>query len=203
MDTMFLPKNLARLSEFCDKQEGRYALMGVRVTLSEEGYKCEATNGKYACTVTGPSTPPSSDQASAEMMAARASHCENGGTEGIIPAKVWKTALANGHSKCPSVVLCLAAPTTPSTFVTVEGTHHFDLLEGRFPDLQQAIPKLTEEGSVVCTADPQLLATLGVLCKALQITRLDLLFFKKGSPIGFTGQNDLGQTLEALVMPLA
>ncbi len=201
MEVMFLPKNLARLSEFCAREEGRFAMQGVRVTLSEEGYKCEATNGKYACTVTGPSCPPPEGQFK-DRLAAQASHCANGGTEGIIATKDWKTGLALGDKKDP-VVLCLAAPTTSSTFVTEQGTHHFDLLEGRFPAIQQAIPRLTEEGSVVCSADPQLLATLGVLCKAMEITRLDLQFFKKGSPIGFRGQNDQGQTLEALVMPLA
>lgn len=149
---ILLPQNLSAIAKLASKDRGRYgATLGVRLSVSGDGYMVEATNCSYLGRVTGPL-----DDATEYPNIPSIESAPNGKTESVIPAKEWvdvfrtvpkysKPILRNVAAVIGENVTTLA--TTDLGSVKVAQPRNCD---GRFPgselilkDLEKTQPELT------------------------------------------------------------
>jgi hypothetical protein len=216
---LLLPKNLEVLERLTADATGTVSrafpgMTGVRVRVTEEGYRAEATNGKVLGIVTGPAVSPEDFPASAIPPAA-----SDTAAEGVVPGGAWKEAF-KGLPRRPPVpalgqVAALLGP-EGTTLVTTDGdavtVTEAPVSDGRFPDVEAAFPR----GAPVArfAVDPVLLRTLLGVAEAFagqEGTRrvvFEVRMPKGGAalplqPVQVSARNEAGQEFRGLIMPLA
>jgi hypothetical protein len=195
--TLFIPKNLLRLAELCAPEGGRYTMSGVRVIDLQDGrYRLEATDGKRLAIVHGQSQAP---KAGASDTFAALEAVANSGTEAIVSAADWKTALKMGSKRVDRVGLVINADAI--TLACGEQVLKARPVEGRWPDVGMVLPRTPP--LVRFTISPGVLAGLLDVAEALQSEGVTLLYYGPGRPIGLMGKNGEGQFFDALLMPLS
>src|SRR5262249_29596562 len=83
-----LPRNLQALASLCRKEEGRYAMTGVRLITTETGYRAEATDGRMLGRVVANYPATAADYPALSALAS----APNGQQKPTIPADAWKAA---------------------------------------------------------------------------------------------------------------
>jgi hypothetical protein len=133
------------------------------------------------------------------LIAGRLAEAPDGPGEGLVPAAVWRKAF-QGVAKGGRLGLALAE--NQATLATLDTLTTTPLVEGRFPEVDQVLPKTPPLFRVV--VNPDYLRDLLALVLAIdpEGRRVELLFYRPGHPIGLMAKNDQGQTLDALLMPL-
>ena len=94
----------------------------------------------------------------------------------------------------------LALSSQQVTFGVPGKTQQSSPLEGRFSNPDFVLPKCPAR--LFCIVNPAYLRDLCDLAIALGLDRVQVLFFHPTKPIGIIGHNDMGQFLDALLMPL-
>lgn len=94
---LLLPSNLACLAKLADKNSGRFALAGVRVQETTDGYQVMATDGRRLGIVTG-CTKPAPDYIESHRLA----DAPNGADVALVPAKEWARIVKYEPPKLPN-----------------------------------------------------------------------------------------------------
>ncbi len=152
---VLLPANLAGLARLCAKENARYSLTGVRLTLTPDGYRADATNGRYLGTVTGP-YPEAADQYP-EIPALESAPA--GAGQGVIPVQAWEAAFKLPPRRTPKPILAHVAAALGRDLVTFAATdlerarcEQSRLLDGKFPDVDAVLPKKAVKARVRLSA---------------------------------------------------
>jgi hypothetical protein len=193
---IWLPRNLAALAAVAERRGERYALSGLRVVpCREDCYRVEATDGKRLAVVCGPGVP-----SPVQPLPGGEEFPEYDGPV-LVPREAWEQAfrqVKKGES------LCLVPGDGEVVLATRGGVARVPCVEGRFPDVEQALPRTPP--LVEFSVDPELLASLCKLARAVDgdghTGRLTLLYYGPGRPLGLMAKGAGGQTLDCLLMPL-
>ena len=229
---IFLPSNIAGLSEVCAKSDTKYAITNVRVKVNEDGsYIADATDTRILARITGPGSDGSGHPCKPTLEA-----CPNGGTQALIPGDVIHDALKqSAKAKKASKVnpalgwlgVQIAAPVKNNEYVQtpVFGSAVLATSDGsanriesvkqpeceRFPPFEDLIPSRTKKPDVRFRLDINYLRKL--LDAAQQVSdSITLEAFRSShltedpdvtKPIIFRSHNDSGQEFTGLVLPLS
>lgn len=223
---LVLPNNLKCLSSFTDDGAGaRWAIGGVQVEDAGKGqYVAAATDCKTLVIVEGKAKKADEYPAVGALEGA-----PNGGTKGIIPAKLFAEVMADSAKKTKSctrpilktVAIQMSAPTgiygaegyDPGqavlgwTNLEQHSTPVTKLIEGRFPPYQDIIPKKAPLARIAL--DPEYIIRLGEVCKNMkplvdkECCRVEVDFYGSHKPCIFRFENpDMEQNVTVLIMPL-
>lgn len=122
-----LPPNVAALAKLAAKEPSKFSMMGVRVRQTEDGYRCEASNGKMLGIVEG------TDALDTEHYFDDA---PNGATEVILPSKEFVAAVKDAR---PHALMQLGYERVTAQ-TNLDG-HRVQIkpLEGGYPDVDEAV----------------------------------------------------------------
>jgi hypothetical protein len=201
---LYLPPNLGPLAKVTSKDSGRYALNNLRVIDPGDGtFRAEATDGRRLLIVRGPVAAPADYPPIDEH--------PNGVDEILVPAPLWLEAakLANqkprhAPSRWEPHPIGLAMNEESGLLVAYgSGIHQINVPkeDGRFPDVNQVIPP--KPAFTEAKFDPKYLASLCLAMGELGCESVVFLFYGKDKPVGLMGRNELGQYLDALLMPIS
>ncbi len=197
---LFIPRSLCALKRVAAKEgHARFqATQGIRIALASGVYRAEATDGRRAMVVQGlipgedppwPGFKDLPDDACEAVILPRDLEraCKVG--EGFLQSRGLFGIATMGNDVCLGL---------GSELVTAR------TVEGRFPNINQVIPKAPPLFSF--SIDPKTLAeTLLAMADLLPDTdrRVQLFYYGEGLPIGFCARNiDNGLFIDALVVPL-
>jgi hypothetical protein len=202
---IFLPKNLGTLATLASDESVRYTLSGVHVLDEGDYYRCEATDGRMLAIVCGPD--------------ARASHAARHITDEqrqveeeapslifdmIVPAGRWKEAFRQVPKEG---ALGLAASEGVITLALPQAVARCSPADSRWPNVDSVLPP---GGPLVrLRVNPKMLARLLEVAAAFaepgpsEPPAVDILWYGRDKPLGIVGKNHLGQTFDALMMPLS
>jgi DNA polymerase III sliding clamp (beta) subunit (PCNA family) len=210
-----LPRNVGELARLASRDSGRYTMNGVRIAFDKDGgYKAEATDGKVLGRVTGVC-----EDAREYPEIPALESAPNGATEGVIPSKALKEAcrkvpkgnkihgqLILGHL---AVVLAPNQATFGSTDLDEASSNLTRLVEGKFPPVDDVLPKEKDE-VVRIRLNPKLLVELVEVAAAFgdpDTPTIELVVCGKGKKFGkgplMVRSRHKGQQFTGLVMPLA
>lgn len=201
---------------------GRYATQGVRVSLREDGYRAEATDGRMLGILTGPYPSEAGDYAGLPDL----SSAPNGESAATVPARPLAAACraANAAAKlkrdakrrgarsaAPAVAVVIGRDVTtlgagPAT--QGEAPAHSDCVknvEGRFPDTDFVIPRDAAKASVVVNADQlaELLKAAAEACYDGDISRVTLELRGPQTPVVLRASGPRGERFLGVLMPLS
>jgi hypothetical protein len=153
---LLLPRNLAKIAKCAAQECHRYSITGVRLVSTEQGYLCEATDGRMLGRVTGP-LPANPDQYPAGPGLTTA---PNGCTESVIPRDAWTQAFKTLPRKTlrpitQNLAVVLGSPvTTLGTTDDVKATvTPVNNLEGRWPPSDSILPTKESKATICFNAD--------------------------------------------------
>lgn len=158
-----LPTRLAKLADATNHKGGanRWAVVGVHVRLKPDGsYVACATDTRSLVRVTGPGVGPVEDYPEVPALAA----APNGHAEAIVPAAAWKSAFAAAEKltrRSVKPILRSVAVVAGENVVTM-GCTDLDTypveqarrVEGRYPPVDDIVPKRPRPGAVTVGIDP-------------------------------------------------
>lgn len=207
-----LPSNLAPLARLAAKEQHcRFgATTGVQLTVTGDGYKAEATNGRYLGIVTGPMEDAEKHPSIAIMQAA-----QNSATKGVIPGDAWTKAfrqLPKGRKLTKPILDNLGVVMSPNQITLISTDMERDCVErvrqteGRFPDTGTLVKSSLKSGGPTMSVrvDAQLLIELLGVAKAYaeEEIAVELDFYEAGKPFVVRAANAEGQKFEGLLAPL-
>jgi hypothetical protein len=189
--SLYLPRNLAGLAKIASNDPGRYALAAVRVLDPGDGtYRLEATDGRRLAVVRG-------DNERAAYPAVEEAPFPPG-PAALIPLEEWGQAFRLGVKHRP---VGLTLGEQDFLFAVETASFAGKPAEGRYPDFAPVLPQAA--AVVSFRVNPDVLAGLLSLAKGLGMDAIHVLWWSPGHPVGLAGQNDQGQFLDALLMPLS
>ncbi len=205
---ILLPPNLAGLVKLAATEEGRYAMEGVMLEITPQGYRAIATNGKVLGVIEGPPVDAFANYPDLPGLA----KATNGATSGIIPSEAWTQGFKMipkkmaKHNPILNSLCCILGANEVhfgATDLDRAPTSYNRLLEGRFPDYRQVFPR--EDSVVQITVNPLLL--IEVLKVAAAVAPADdckvtLTIHSPKVPMSVKAKNGTGQSFTGLVMPL-
>lgn len=155
--------NTAALAKLTSNEPNRYPMGGIHVVANEDGYRLEATNGKFLGIVTGSNVTGGPGEEFPDIPALLTA--PNGASQALIPAKEFARACKDAPVKHFKAVLRSVAVVMGDDCSTLATT---DLesnlirqprnISGRFPDTRDIVP--TSPPTVTLRLDPDLLAQL-------------------------------------------
>lgn len=182
---LLIPPNVAEVAKLVSRDESKYALTSLRVMQTADGYRVEATDGKVLGVAEGTGFDPGKSLPDAP----------NGTTEVLLPPKEFTKALREGR---PHVQVQLGWVTT---IQTSKGRVQLEEQDGRWPNIDSAIPK--DKGLVEFWVNADLLSRLLDVAGAFHPEGKVLFrFWKHDKPIVVTADTP-EQRFLGLVMPLA
>jgi DNA polymerase III sliding clamp (beta) subunit (PCNA family) len=198
---VFLPHIAASLAKAAAKDEGRYAMAGVRVLDPRDGtYRLEATDGRRLIVLRGYNVLDGGPEPPDDVI-----------YDGIIPTQDWTEGfkmVPRGNAWKGKQALSVELAKDRFLLTAPGAQREGALLDGRFPDFSAVLPKRPAVMSVA--VNPKLLIEL--LQAALAVLpagelRVEIHFYdKKGDcPVGIsckTGEHG-GVYFDGLIMPLA
>ncbi len=205
---ILLPPNLAGLTKLAATEGGRFAMNGVLLEITPEGYRAVATNGKVLGVIEGPPVDTFAEYPALPGLAQAA----NGATSGIIPSDAWAAGFKMIPKRAVRInpilnsLACILGKNEVNfgaTDLESAPTSYNRLLEGRFPDYRQVFPK--NDPVVTITVDPRLL--IEVLKVAAAVADADncqvtLSIVTPKVPMRVEAKNGTGQSFQGLIMPL-
>lgn len=143
-----IPSNLGKLSILAAKESTKFALTGVRIELKEDGYRALVTDSKAGAIVEGNYVADANEYPSWDAL----TNAPNGATSALVPADFWRDTMAAATKltkRChKSILKESVAIVTGDKEVTIGATnleqnptHASRLVEGRFPPLDECIPR--------------------------------------------------------------
>ena len=209
-----LPTNLAPLADIADPNEGtRWAVTGVQLESFTDGtgWRATATDCKRMVRVSGPDITKADDYPDLPGMNA----APNGAMKALIPASRWKDFFRNAAKltkKAKPALRAVAVKMGPDR-VTLGATDGDDqpltqtpTVEGRFPPINDIMPKKFGVGLAVVNIDPALFAeTLGAIAKMMDPERgepVTMEIFGPDRPIHFSAEGANGTKIESILMPM-
>lgn len=225
---LLLPNNLKCVADFADKKESgaRWAVTGVQVEDHGKGkYTVVATDTKVLVVVEGVG-----QKAEEYPEVGALKDAPNGGTKGLIPAKLFAEVMTESAKKTKSstkpilktVALQMSAPTgkygsdnyDPGqavlgwTNLEQHATPTTKMIDGRFPPYKDIIPKRPPLARIAF--DPEFITRLGEVCKQIkpmvdkESCRVEVDFYGSQKPCIFRFENpETEQKATVLIMPLA
>src|SRR5262249_31404046 len=128
------PHNLAALARLAARDSSRFAMLGVRVAETEEGYEIVATDGKRLGLVKGPGKVEEGEEAP------EVEESPNGAPVALVPAKEFAEQVRDAKKlRAGSLVVVLGTDVT--SFVTPDGSQRVRNVEGRYPDFDTVLPR--------------------------------------------------------------
>lgn len=159
-----LPPNLANVAKLC-AENPRYALSGPRLTLTDTGYRVDATDGRRLLTVTGDYPDPPADYPELPALAS----APNGAASAIIPTKDWQAAfkmlpkarLTRQRPILGNLAAVIGETVTTFGSTDMESTQAKECrnVEGRYPAVEEIKPPVCQTPTEV-HVDPRMLAEL-------------------------------------------
>lgn len=202
LNILYLPRNLAALvSMASDGDTARYAMMGLYVQRDGTGYRIDATNGRIAAVVRGPSAEPVAPARVTIEDMLRGT--PGGGTSALIDRNDWINAFRLA-GKGP-VALRLGM----SSFVFASdagGMVRGKPMQGRFPPIETIINDLNKRSGIPimsCYLNPRYVADCMKLAISLGMQKIQFIPGGAGAPLAFVGHNEeTQQFLDVMAMPL-
>ena len=215
-----LPPNLARITEASRKDGSmnascltwspwphqRYAMNAVHVVATETGYRIEATDGKIAAIVTGPSADAEEHPVATQLEDAPADQAQ-----ALIPIEAWTKAFKALPRKTrfkPILNKLVAALGKDSTTLASTDLENVSKLqprnqEGRWPNIQEVIPRK----AVKVRFDLPVSCLVRMLKIAADVggadqDRVTFEVQDPSIPIVLRASNSEGQEMTGLIMPL-
>jgi DNA polymerase III sliding clamp (beta) subunit (PCNA family) len=197
-----IPANIVEVAKFCDDESTRYALGGISVKVADGKYEVCATDTRRLVVVSGSCN---GKPVGKTLFTAHANRRVQDATpyfEGIIGGKDLKKAVALSADKSKAIAF---NQNGNSVCVAVDGARAIDmpLIEGRFPNYQDVLPK--DEPATTMLLDPQLLAEAFALAKKFATKCHRGVFvdiWDRERAIRIRARREDGQEFVALVMPL-
>jgi hypothetical protein len=214
-----LPTNLAPLADVADQREGtRWAVSGVQLESLTDGngmpagWRATATDTKRLVRVTGPDVTPLENYPDLPGMTT----APNGAVKAIIPTSRWKDFFRNTSKltkKAPPALRAVAVKMGDEV-VTMGATDGNDkpmtqtpIIEGRFPPVDDIMPKKIRTGAHVACFDGRLLAetlaAITAMCPKDDTPAIRFEFWEGYKPALLTTTGENGINIEAIVMPLS
>lgn len=200
---MYLPRNLAALAKCASKGDGCYSMQGIHLVDLHGGYRAEATDGKKAVIVRQENPVPAQEEQYAQQLAG----ADNGATEGLIETAAWTDLLKMkpitlGRQELPVAVVL---DKFNFTAATPEATRSGQLVDGRFPTIDNVIPR--KPALLSLCVDPRILTDLLSVPIALGCEAVTLLIYPGSGTqpelLGCMGHNEQGQFFDGLLVPLS
>jgi hypothetical protein len=223
---LLLPNNLKCVAEFADKKDSgaRWAVTGVQVEDHGDGkYTAVATDTKALIVVEGKFGYKADDYPACGALV----DAPNGGTKGLIPAKLFAEVMSDSAKKTKSsrpalrsVALQMSAPTGTYGSDTYEpgqavlgwnnleqhATPTTKLCDGRFPPYKDILPQ--KKPLLKLALDPLFVIRMAKAMEAIkglttpENDRIELSFWAEQKPVLFEYQTEEQKTT-VLIMPLA
>jgi hypothetical protein len=201
---IFLPKNLGSLATLAGDESMRYALSGVHVLDEGDFYRCEVTDGRLLAIVCGPDARASgAGRHITDEQQEAIEEAPSGVFDMIVPAGRWKEAF---RQLPKDTALGLAAGEGIITLAMPQAISRCSPIDGRWPNVELVLPPT---GPLVrIRVNAKMLARLLDVAVVFseqspaEPAAVDILFYGRDKPIGIIGKNHLGQTFDALMMPL-
>jgi hypothetical protein len=201
---IFLPKNLGSLATLAGEENVRYSLAGIHVLDEGDFYRIEVTDGKLLAIVCGPDARSSGAGRHITDEQQQAIEEAPGGVfDLLVPASRWKEAF---RQLPKDTALGLAAGEGVITLALPQAIARCSPIEGRWPNVDMVLPPTGPLVRIRVNAKTlaRLLDVAAIFSEQspAEPPAVDILFYGRDKPIGIIGKNHLGQTFDALMMPL-
>jgi hypothetical protein len=202
-----LPRNVAALANLAATQDRRFALNGVKLRVMPDRnlVRLEVSDGAMLGIL---QCYPEDDVEACESVVERQDLEPDAATEALIHAKDWKTGIKHPpkmerYAKDDSVVI--ATHGDKATFANLQGRMDGAQIEGRWPNMDQAMPQKIPLFKV--RVDPKrmirMLQTAMEFIDANNDRGVELIYYGAGVPLGILVENaDKCQVFDGLVVPL-
>ena len=205
---ILIPRNLSKMATLTAKESTKFALTGVNLTVRGDGtYKVAASDSKIGGIIEGKARHNPDD------FPVATDHLPKGKGQAMISAKDWKVGIGkplSGRLAEAKPVIGETAVVIGDTVATFVGTdlertetHQARTLEGRFPPIDEVVPK--GKPAMAVKIDPEMLVKL---LKVAQDIRPDgqafvtLEIFRPDRPLVVRVENE-HQNFTGLIMPLS
>lgn len=206
---LFVPRKLKVLASAAG-ETGRWAMGGIRLLRTVEGWQAQATDGRVLVWVEGENGTPH-DYSLRSTFATILTH--NTDTEQcVIPADAWEKGLRQGTKEDAYAGISLGR--TQSAIAVGGGILRTPPVDGRFPDVGAIARDMGRKPPLVTIHfNPAFLEKLCRMMSALGAghkvsatewaPRITLLIYGGDKPMGIVGRTEDGLSLSAAIMPLA